>query len=328
MDDQLKEIYQQLKSLEDSFAAKRNNAIAPLQGISWDKLKTTTKLKKSAAVDFLKIHDTMLYSLLEGIGKVRKDFLSVIDPGATEEGESSGEQTVANNEVSHEEGEVTDGDANTPEEEEEQEEVTQPNTSEVCPYYLRNRCRHGGSGTKVVGGVSCTKKHPPMCRKFSNYGTTRHLGCTKGSSCKYFHRPLCRSSELKRECFNQDCTNHHLKHTRRFQAEEGWQIAGDRRKRSPKPKQPEQKQKQQQGINSRQNARSRNSYGKSRDTHGAVAGDSTGEDFCKRLLDQLTQSIPQLVAEEISRQLQPKPQMNPFKWQLPVGMTMTRSPHA
>jgi hypothetical protein len=43
------------------------------------------------------------------------------------------------------------------------------------------------------------------------------LGCAKGNDCRYFHPKLCRSSVLKRECFNSDCTFVHLKHTRRFQ---------------------------------------------------------------------------------------------------------------
>ena len=328
MDERIQEIYDKIKDLEETFRGKRDSALSPLRetGMNWTKLRTTSKLKKADAVDFLCHHDQLMHSLLEGVAKVKKELFNVMNPGTTEE-ETAVEEAPETKETAHE-GEETEG--NTPgDEQEEEEEETQPELSEVCPFYLRNRCRHGLSGTKMVDGKTCTKKHPPICRKFSSYGTTRRLGCTRGIDCKYFHRPLCKSSELKRECFNQNCRNHHLKHTRRFQAEEGWQTAGGpgRRTRFQSPKRQGQKQQQQeQGNRSSSTTRASNpsSQGTSRNNLGAKAG----EDFYQRLLDQLTQAIPQMVAQEMSRQMQPKLQNNPFTWQLPAGCTMTRSPHA
>ena len=86
---------------------------------------------------------------------------------------------------------------------------------DVCGLYLQKKCRHGWSGNKKVQGVTCTKKHPPLCRKFTSYGTTRKQGCQKGSDCRFFHPPLCKSSEIKRQCFNANCRNTHLKFTER-----------------------------------------------------------------------------------------------------------------
>ena len=55
-----------------------------------------------------------------------------------------------------------------------------------------------------------------MCLRFSQYGTTRNHGCTKGNQCPYIHPPLCKDSELTRVCTNRDCKKTHLKYTRRF----------------------------------------------------------------------------------------------------------------
>ena len=89
---------------------------------------------------------------------------------------------------------------------------------DVCDLYLQKRCRHGWSGNKKVQGVTCTKKHPPLCRKFTSYGTTRRQGCQKGSDCRFFHPPLCKNSEIKRQCFNPNCRNTHLKFTDRVRS--------------------------------------------------------------------------------------------------------------
>ena len=114
--------------------------------------------------------------------------------------------------------EVKDGDESGGEnadEDNKQKDSGAVKLEDVCDLYLQKRCRHGWSGNKKVQGVTCTKKHPLLCRKFTSYGTTRRQGCQKGSNCRYFHPPLCKNSEVKRQCFNPNCRNTHLKFTDR-----------------------------------------------------------------------------------------------------------------
>ena len=85
----------------------------------------------------------------------------------------------------------------------------------VCEAYKKKQCPHGYSGTKLVDGVACSKKHPPMCGYFTSHGTTRRVECRKGKDCHKYHPPICRNSEIKRECLNEGCDLIHLKNTRR-----------------------------------------------------------------------------------------------------------------
>ena len=85
----------------------------------------------------------------------------------------------------------------------------------VCERYLLRDCPHGSRGDKLVDGKTCKKEHPQMCLRFSQYGTTRNVGCNKGNNCSYLHPPLCKESEIARVCTNRDCKRTHLKFTRR-----------------------------------------------------------------------------------------------------------------
>eukprot|EP00116_Pleurobrachia_bachei_P005152 sb/3465414/ len=85
----------------------------------------------------------------------------------------------------------------------------------VCQYYLQKSCRHGWSGKKKVNGKVCTRSHPPKCRKYCNYGSVRKYGCQKGTKCRYFHPPICKSSELSHQCLKTSCKFQHLRGTRR-----------------------------------------------------------------------------------------------------------------
>ena len=85
----------------------------------------------------------------------------------------------------------------------------------VCQYYLKKSCRHGWSGKKKVNGKVCTRSHPPKCRKYCNYGSMKKYGCQQGTKCRYFHPPICKSSELKHECLKTSCKFQHLRNTRR-----------------------------------------------------------------------------------------------------------------
>ncbi|KAL5271626.1 hypothetical protein ACHWQZ_G002039 [Mnemiopsis leidyi] len=85
----------------------------------------------------------------------------------------------------------------------------------VCDAYKRRQCPHGLTGKRLIDGQPCKFKHPPRCFRWCKHGDNQRLGCTKGNDCKYLHPKLCRNSVLKRYCPNQDCSYHHLKHTRR-----------------------------------------------------------------------------------------------------------------
>ena len=109
----------------------------------------------------------------------------------------------------------------------------------VCDRYLQRECPHGPTGDILVDGKKCAKDHPKRCRRFSQYGTTRDVGCSKGNKCQYFHPPLCRESERTRVCTDKDCKKTHLKHTRRADQPRSGGTAnvgqGNKTERSKKP---------------------------------------------------------------------------------------------
>eukprot|EP00116_Pleurobrachia_bachei_P001099 sb/3461361/ len=195
---------------------------------------------------------------------------------------------------------------------------------DVCTFYLRRKCRHGRYGTKKWRDTVCPKKHPELCKKYSNYGTTRHIGCNRGTECKYFHPPLCRSSEIKRKCFKVDCQHQHLKHTDRYDDGE-WQVAGQRNRNHSG--QGQQKQQNRTGDRSRSRSRNRNPSNNSNTSNRPKENiDNKGtEDFFERLLERLTISLPGIVATELNKQ---KMGTNPNgSWNLPnlvPGMTLTQ----
>ena len=66
---------------------------------------------------------------------------------------------------------------------------------------------------KNVEGKICSKAHPKRCIQYCRYGTNKKGGCTKGSSCSYYHPILCRNALVNKRCTRDDCTFTHLKGT-------------------------------------------------------------------------------------------------------------------
>ena len=93
------------------------------------------------------------------------------------------------------------------------------NPGNVCKHYLNRKCRHGRNGTNEVEGKACPKLHPKLCKRFCNYGSSKRFGCAKGGSCKFYHPPLCKGSEARRECYDKQCSLVHLLHTKRDRGE-------------------------------------------------------------------------------------------------------------
>ena len=88
--------------------------------------------------------------------------------------------------------------------------------SNVCEKFKSGKCPHGIRGNKVVNGVQCSYTHPKhRCFKYCAFGGKNKKGCSKGSSCKYFHPILCKFSVKNRQCLIEDCTYVHLKGTSR-----------------------------------------------------------------------------------------------------------------
>jgi hypothetical protein len=95
-------------------------------------------------------------------------------------------------------------------------------TIPVCRHYLQNRCKYGRYGTKKIDGVSCQKSHPPMCRRYCAHGSLKKYGCQRGKECRYYHPPICHSSQFSHECYKKDCRFQHLKNTRRVPVNENF----------------------------------------------------------------------------------------------------------
>ena len=90
------------------------------------------------------------------------------------------------------------------------EKVTPPKKlTQVCRYFRRGTCKHG------LRGVECKYSHPQMCRKFLQHGTRQPTGCNLGQRCKFFHPLMCLDSLRNSECYNENCTYHHVVGTRR-----------------------------------------------------------------------------------------------------------------
>ena len=199
---------------------------------------------------------------------------------------------------------------------------------DVCSFYLQRRCKHGRSGKKKIGGKVCEKKHPELCRRYCNYGTTKHVGCQRSAKeCRFYHPPICRGSMLKRECLNQNCQHTHLRHTRRH-AEDEWQVVTAKRKehrtqsRSRNPSTgPDSRSRAPSGTNKRSRNVSVNEPGGKEVNY--TTGDS--EDFLvQRLLEGLKREISSMVANEVMRLNSPN--SSSVNLQLPPGMTLTQSP--
>ena len=90
----------------------------------------------------------------------------------------------------------------------------------VCKAYRERKCPHGMTGKREINGKKCPHPHPPRCNRYCAYGEDKRLGCRRRDTCKYWHPRLCRESELKRQCFNKDCTFTHLRNTARHPTSE------------------------------------------------------------------------------------------------------------
>ena len=223
------------------------------------------------------------------------------------------------------------------EEKKEDEEPTDETSSpikieDVCTFHLRKKCRHGRYGTKKWRNTICQKKHPEICRKYSNYGTTRKVGCNQGTECKYFHPPLCRSSETRRECFKPDCQHQHLKHTRRTNDDGGWQIAGDRKRNRNVSGNSLPRSRTRSGNRARSSSRTSTASNNSQSRWNRPMDPpreendsrSKDEDFFERLLERLTDKLSGLVTNEVIKQKMVPNQPN-VSWSIPHGMTLTQS---
>ena len=75
----------------------------------------------------------------------------------------------------------------------------------ICKFFRTNRCKHGNNGH------GCKFYHPPVCRKYREWGTDEQRGCSKEKDCKYFHVKICKSSGPDRKCKKAKCNLVHVK---------------------------------------------------------------------------------------------------------------------
>lgn len=89
------------------------------------------------------------------------------------------------------------------------EQVSKP----TCKYYIKGRCRHGGSGKKIVNESECEFYHPRKCTRYCKFGKDEYRGCE--GNCGLFHPILCKNSVNFLSCFKPNCTFTHLMETER-----------------------------------------------------------------------------------------------------------------
>ena len=90
----------------------------------------------------------------------------------------------------------------------------------ICIHYRRGNCKHGQAGKE------CAFQHPPKCRRYMAFGDAdKRRGCTRGSTCKFYHPKLCKNSVEHKECLTAECRFVHLKGTKRTRKEEITDIA-------------------------------------------------------------------------------------------------------
>ena len=207
--------------------------------------------------------------------------------------------------------------------------------TDVCRFYLQRRCRHGRNGTKLVGGRSCPKTHPTLCKKYCNYGTMRSVGC-QNTECNLFHPPLCKNSELRHECYKQSCTKQHLKDTRRIRPAEGT-IRGTGNERNRRDRNPStrsritgQNQGPESGPWSNEPSRTRVPSG-AQWSQSQNPGSGPDSAFLEAVLDRLRDSIAGIVRAEMRNRPEQEPDQfysqNSQPVQLPPGTGHTFSPH-
>ena len=88
---------------------------------------------------------------------------------------------------------------------------------DICPLYKKAKCPHGITGKRVIEGKACPKSHPKRCIQYCRYGTNKKGGCTKGTSCSYYHPILCRHALVNKRCTREGCTFTHPKGTVRHE---------------------------------------------------------------------------------------------------------------
>ena len=74
----------------------------------------------------------------------------------------------------------------------------------VCRYYKTGKCPHKGK--------SCTYSHPPVCKKFENFGYKERQGGCKERKCERLHLTLCNSFMFDGTCaYGEKCRFFHPK---------------------------------------------------------------------------------------------------------------------
>lgn len=95
---------------------------------------------------------------------------------------------------------------NQDESEKQQKQVPTVPSLKHCKFYLKNKCRHG------VSGSGCGFTHPKRCNKFMELGWH---GCKSDKLCKKFHPRVCNDSYHHMLCTKQECDFLHIRKTRK-----------------------------------------------------------------------------------------------------------------
>ena len=85
----------------------------------------------------------------------------------------------------------------------------------ICKFYQSGNCKFGRSGKKSDrSGKICQFSHPPICKKFENYGYKKE-GC-RNRDCEELHLNLCKKF-MKDYCkYGDQCKYHHPRKLKQF----------------------------------------------------------------------------------------------------------------
>ena len=144
----------------------------------------------------------------------------------------------------------------------------------------------------------------PMCGYFTSHGTTRRVGCRKGKDCHKYHPPICRNSEIKRECLNEGCDLIHLKNTRRKPGILRSGTTQDQQQRSRK----EEKRRTWSDVVQNRNRRLQGSQSsatsRAKDSTPFIpASHAVDQDFLIHAMGTLRDGIPTEIKSEIQKML-------------------------
>ena len=78
-------------------------------------------------------------------------------------------------------------------------------TLNMCSFFRSNKCKFGNDGKQ------CRFYHPPVCRKYKEWGNDEKSGCNKGEECNYFHVKICKSGGSARKCKRSNCNLVHVR---------------------------------------------------------------------------------------------------------------------